>query len=187
MKVSHWRVCLTRETCSTETSQVPAETLVLFPLSKESPPATSPFVHSCTYPGRLLSFSTIINKGCPGGAVSPPVLGREKEKQHVTHHRCFRRQRGRMGYWKEPQLQRLQVLGIYSQLLSVSPCPLLTVCNVFLTLSFAMSLKESWAPTSSQEPKGEGIETLNTRSLITAACLDMMSTAAKSEMKEERS
>lgn len=148
VKVSHWRVCLTRVTCSTETSQIPAKTLVLFPLAKEIPPATSPFVHSCTHPGRLLSFSTIINKGCPGGLFHL-LLGREKEKQHVTHCCCFRRQRGRMGYWKEPQLQRLQVPGICSQLLSVSPCPLLTVCNLFLTLSFPMSLKESWAPTSS--------------------------------------
>lgn len=66
---------------------------------------------------------------------------------------------------------------------SVSPSPLLTVCNLFLTLPSPVSLKESWAQASSQEPQEEGIETQNTRSLITVACWDMMSTAANSFLK----
>lgn len=53
-------------------------------------------------------------------------------------------------------------------------------------MSSPTSLKESQASTSSQEPSGEGIETLNTRSLTTAACLDMMSTAVNSEMQGKK-
>lgn len=76
----------------------------------------------------FIPVRAIINKGYTGGWFTSCFGGGRNIKQFVTHWHSFRGQRGRMGcaclWGKEPQLQQLQVLGIYSHLFSLSPCPL---------------------------------------------------------------